>query len=466
MNPDLFNETVSRHLTAQLAQACPRAARPGLLVAVSGGADSTALLLAARHWATNTDSPLAAAHLHHGLRGVEADGDQEFCADLCRRLDVPLHTGHEDPRPLARERGKGLEEAARHLRRRFLAGVLASDDTLHAVATGHHRDDQAETVIMRLMRGTGPDGLAGIRPVAGHWLHPLLTVSRAEILAYLQAAGQSWRHDATNSDGANTRARLRRELLPVARGIFGPGVEAAAARLAELQDADRELLARWTDEALARCLRDEDLDVDTLTALEPALAARVLRIWLGTEDLERVHVEAVLKWLDTGISGTGLDLPDGRRLEREFDLLRRPRNATVPGRNASEYRILVRNEEITDDVSRDTDRPDDESTWSLVCPADVLQGRLRVRNWAEGDRMRPFGLDGTKKLSDLFREKKLPAKARPGLLVVEDDAGILWSVGVARAERTRLLPTTGSAVSLRVVRRQASEVQRPGNKNP
>lgn len=455
MEPALFAHHVADTLDRLLDTTCPGVRKPGVLVALSGGPDSTALLLAAHAWARTRGAGLAAAHLNHGLRGEQADGDQDFCTALCQRLEVPLHTAHEDPRPVARSRGRGLEEAGRHLRRRFLAGLLDREEPLHAVATGHHRDDQAETVIMRLLRGTGPDGLAGMRQADGRWLHPLLGVTRADILAYLQAEGQSWRQDTGNLEGDNTRARLRRELLPVARGIFGPGVTEAAARLADLLAADRDLLAGLTAAALAECRRGDDLDVPALQELEPALAARVLRTWLDAADLEQVHVAAVLAWLDTGTSGSGLDLP-GLRLVRDFDRLARDCRATVAGRNASDYRIVVRNQEA-EDLGHGT--PDDEESWSLVCPADALQGRLRVRNWTEGDRMRPLGLDGTKKLSDLFRERRLPADARAGLLVVEDDAGIVWSVGVARDERTRMLPTTRAAVTLSVVRRQGPSKQ-------
>ncbi|MCA9547952.1 MAG: tRNA lysidine(34) synthetase TilS, partial [Myxococcales bacterium] len=217
--------------------------------------DRVALLLALRDWAAAAGRPLAAAHFHHHLRGAEADTDAAFCSDLCARLDVPLFTAGADPRPVARARGQGLEEAARHLRRRFCEGLLAEHPRFGWLATGHHRDDQVETVVMRLFRGTGPEGLRGIRPVAGAWLHPLLGVERAAILAWLEAAGQPWRTDETNTDGDNARARLRREFLPLAQGIFGAGCLEGPARLAELLDDDLTLLAGltagWLDAARA-----------------------------------------------------------------------------------------------------------------------------------------------------------------------------------------------------------------------
>ncbi|HPF69241.1 MAG TPA: tRNA lysidine(34) synthetase TilS [Candidatus Krumholzibacteria bacterium] len=468
----VFARNVADAIVSLLACACPSVERPGLLVALSGGPDSTALLLGAVLWRDRTGAPLVAAHLNHGLRGEAADRDEQFCRELCARHGVPLRVGRDDPRPVARARGGGLEEAGRHLRRRFLESLLDAEPDLDAVATGHHRDDQTETVLMRLLRGTGPEGLRGIRPVAGRTIHPLLGVTRAEIAAFLAAAGQPWREDTTNLDGGNVRARLRREVLPLLRDLFGPGCDDAPARLAELMDDEQALLDGPTDEALARCRRDDGLDADALAGLPAPLARRVLRRWLaatagtgaaGPEDLALVHLEAVRALLADGASGSGVDLPGGRRVVRSFGRLEQA--AAIAPRRGEDYRIHV-TREPTDRAAADGDPghgdPDDETTWRLTCPASCLAGNLRVRNWRRGDRLRLLGLDGSKKLSDLFRDRRLPASARADVLVVEDDEGILWVVGLARAERTRLLPAGGPAVTLSVSRRRSPGPAAPG----
>ena len=180
--------------------------------------------------------------------------------------------------------GQGLEEAARHLRHQFFRKVLAKIPGPPCVATGHHRDDQTETVIMRLFRGTGPAGMRGILPVSGRIIHPLLEVGRGEIVAFLEDCGQPWRTDATNLDGENTRARIRREFLPLARGIFGPGCEIAPARLAELLQQDMDLLDDFTQEALAQVRfpdQPEQLSVARLLDLQIGLACRVLKRLVG-----------------------------------------------------------------------------------------------------------------------------------------------------------------------------------------
>jgi len=452
----LLNQVNSR-VDDLVAECCPEKPEAGILVGLSGGPDSVALLLAGKLWAERRNRPLAAAHLHHGLRGGEADADLEFCRSLCDRLGVMFHHDTVDLRHEARSRGRGLEEAGRHLRRSFFLRILENEPRLSCVATGHHRDDQIETVIMRLFRGTGLDGLRGIRPLARPFIHPMLDLDRSEIVACLEETGQPWRTDSSNLEGENLRARIRRELLPVVRGIFGLGSERAPARLAGLLDRDLALLDRMGYAALDQVRHEEDptaLDVAELNGLDPALASRVLRVWLKPmqpEGLERVHVDGILAWLLEGQSGTARDLPGGAVLAWELDrvLIRTDRTPSPPLRAAADYRIVVARggsgKEIGDLA--------DETTWRLTCPAETLSGNLQVRNWREGDRFQPFGLDGTKKLSDLLREKRLPADSRPGVLVVSDDAGILWVVGLARAERTRLLPTTTHTVTISVARR-------------
>ncbi|MBK8166961.1 MAG: tRNA lysidine(34) synthetase TilS [bacterium] len=465
----------ARRLGELVATACPDAPGPGVVVALSGGPDSVALLRVAAHWARQAGAPLVAAHLNHGLRPGDADRDEAFCADLCARLGIGFACGTADPRAVARERGLGLEEAARHLRRGFLRDVLAERPWPGCVATGHHRDDQAETVLMRLLRGTGPEGLRGILPVDGPFIHPLLEWDRAAIVGLLERLGQPWRVDVTNHDGDNLRARLRREVVPLLRGVFGDGCLAGPARLAGLLADDLALLNEQAAAALVAAADGPALRVEALLALPPALAGRVLRAWLGDpERLEAVHVAAVLEWLREGTSGSGLDLPGGRRLSREFGRLLPgtpaggAAEAAGAGVRGSAQDPAMRPEDWRPDVQRlDTMAADGQSlldgsgigdrtdplTWRLVCPAAVLKGSLRVRGWRRGDRLRPLGLGGSRKVSDVLREARVPVSERGGVLVVDDEEGILWVVGLARDERTRLLPGMTGMVTISVIRR-------------
>jgi tRNA(Ile)-lysidine synthase len=274
--------------------------KPGdrVAVAVSGGADSVALLVAMAGAREETGVVLSAIHIHHGLRGAEADGDAEFVADLTKQLEVSLRVEHGDVAALAAERGKGIEEAARALRYRCFHEVLRSSEA-DAVATAHTLDDQAETVLMKLLRGAWTEGLGGIAPVVpvegGRIVRPLLEVSRAEIVAYLEACGRSWREDSTNRELTFTRNRVRYGLLPQMRE-FQPRI---AEQMAHLAAVARDEEGWWSRE-LARVLpgillpgkavrgggranstrpgeASAALELERLRSLHPALARRVLR---------------------------------------------------------------------------------------------------------------------------------------------------------------------------------------------
>ena len=281
--------------------------RPGdrICAAVSGGADSVALLLAL-HAANRQPKEalgvvLTAVHVHHNLRGEEADGDSAFVADLCKKLEVPLHLLNVDVPAHIDQTGETMEEAARNLRYAAFHELMNSGQT-DAILTAHTLDDQAETVLMKLLRGAWTDGLSGIHPVVnlakpqtGRIIRPLLAVSRKEIEAYLRDQSQAWREDSSNTDMYHTRNRIRHELLPTLRD-FNPKLDQALANMAELA---REEESRWQAE-LTRLLpqlllpgkpvrgggravgtapgeASLAIEIERLRAFDPALRRRVLR---------------------------------------------------------------------------------------------------------------------------------------------------------------------------------------------
>lgn len=330
-------------------------------VAVSGGADSVALLLAlgeANALKESLGVVLSAVHVNHGLR-AEADGDERFVRELCERVGVPLVVERVDVRERQAAEREGMEEAARELRYGVFWGLMAAGKA-DVVATAHTLDDQAETVVMKLLRGAWTEGIAGIAPVwerteirsgvgaRGRVVRPMLGVRRTEVEAFLRARGQEWREDATNRDVSLTRNRVRHELMPVLRG-FNPGVDGALARLAEIA---RDEEAFWRGE-VARLLpqvllpgrpvrgggravgtvtgeRSCAVEIERLRPLGAALQRRMLRAAarslgrrLSAEETAKLMTLAGLGGGGAGVAkaaggrtGARLELGDGLRVER------------------------------------------------------------------------------------------------------------------------------------------------------
>jgi tRNA(Ile)-lysidine synthase len=334
-------------------------------VAISGGADSTALLLALKEANAAKESlgvVVSAAHVHHGLRGAEADADEAFVRELCERLAVPLTVFHVDTAARQAAEREGVEEAARELRYEALRGLLA-EGRVDAIATAHTLDDQAETVMMKLLRGAWTEGLGGISPVVqglgirdqglgaggGRVVRPLLGVRRSEVEAFLQARGQVWRTDSSNRDLELTRNRVRHELMPVLRS-FNPCVDELLANMAAIA---RDEEAHWETElrrllpqvllpgkpvrgggrAVSTAIGEAacSLEIERLKAMDAGLRRRVVRAAARSMGF-RLNFEETAKLLALagfggyigiqGKIGSRLELRAGLRGERSARELR------------------------------------------------------------------------------------------------------------------------------------------------
>jgi tRNA(Ile)-lysidine synthase len=325
---------------SELAAAARSLDLPGrrVLVAVSGGVDSTVLLHALRSLAGSLDLDLCVGHVNHGLRGEASDGDEAAVRALAAKYDVPLTVARVEPEALRQGRASRerptLQEAARRARYDALRKI-ADERRAERLATGHTLDDQAETVLLRILRGCGPDALGGIpeRSSDGFVVRPLLRISRREIVAYANVQGLTWREDASNSDAAFARARLRRDWLPGLRDAFNPRLLRAIGDLAEAQRRDSEWIAEIVEGEAERFLTVEDdglrIALSGFDALPEALARRVVRLALrrsgAARDITRVHIERVVNALRSGRPGARIELPGGLQLVcgREAALLRR-----------------------------------------------------------------------------------------------------------------------------------------------
>lgn len=438
-----IESAVQAHLTRLMG---PKAGAT-LVVAVSGGPDSVALLRALAAVAPGAGLTLVVAHLDHGLRGDAGADDAAFVSELAARLGLACRRAGVDAAELARRERRSLEDAARRARRRFLEEVRAAVGAV-AVALGHTRDDQAETVLLNLLRGAGARGLGGMPPHGpGSITRPLLAVSRAEVLSYLDALGQNWRVDASNEDTRFTRNRVRHRLLPLIAAEFNPAIADTLVRAAaqfRAIDAHMEAsAAAWLDRA-SRSRHDAagpTFSRTELSGLPEALRRTVLRAAIRLEDNDGaalrdwgvVHADA-LEALLAGDEDGALDLPGGWRAHRVGDTLRlvspdarvlstTPQNAewppaqistATPG-DVSTPRGTLRLFRVARRPGAPLPRPDGRSA------AFDLRGfpaSLTVRPAHPGDRMTPFGGPGSRPVVDLLAERGVPAAARPGWPVV------------------------------------------------
>jgi tRNA(Ile)-lysidine synthase len=486
-------ETIDRH----------RMIRAGgrIGIGVSGGADSVAMLRIFSELRTQLGIAVFVLHFHHQLRGAEADEDERFVKALAAAFRLEFESGRADVAGEARLHGWNVEDAARRMRYQFFASV-AEARGLDRVAVAHTANDQAETVLSHLLRGTGLTGLAGIYPVSGLIVRPLLELGREELREFLSGLGQTWREDGTNQDTSRTRARIRHELIPLLLRDFDP---AAVTRLSRLAMHARE------DETFWRALEDERFHAlitrespgaislrvaDLLSplpsliraagganakaaspsaptmALTRRLVRRIFAELRGSrEQLTSRHVDCVMDLATISQSGARIDLP-GVSVERIFDRLCFT-NASA-ALDAAQHRETSKKQNC--DFAYTVSKPARLESASIVvteihrrfnlkmvdwpsAPSDTLLGRgaldfdrvqwpLVLRNWRPGDSYRPYGSRRVRKLKRLLLESRVPRSARGSWPVLTSEGKVIWASGYPVAEE--FAPHPGTRIGLTI----------------
>jgi tRNA(Ile)-lysidine synthase len=449
---------------------------PGTRVsaAVSGGADSVALLRLLLELREELGIVVSVCHFNHKIRGAEADADEDFVKGLAQRFGLELYSGAADVPTFAREHRISIETAARELRHAWFAEVIAGGRA-ERIATAHTRNDQAETVLMRILRGTGTRGLAGIAP----WqkqkalIRPLLTTDRDELETYLNALNQPWREDASNQDLHHSRNRIRHELLPQLQHDYNSAIRETLADLAEIARAEEEYWEQELGRLMERLVRSGKpsrsgrsndgpstlaLDVAAVQALPLAVQRRVLRAMgesLGTA-LEFKHIEDLLVFTREGKVSKGLSLTGGleaRRSHRELQLSYAAERSEpteyryslpVPGEVeigelGATFRARV--------VSLRGDEELSEYNTKLLNRR-LLAPELIVRNWRPGDRFFPAYSRSPKKVKELLQHGRLGQEATPAQRknwpVIESAGEIVWMRGFPPPEAFTVI--SGEAV--------------------
>jgi len=462
--------TTSRHAMLRAGE------RVGL--AVSGGSDSVALLRILHEVSSEQGIRLIVLHFNHGLRGADSEGDEQFVAALAAHLGLPFFSGREDVAGVARTKRWNLEDAGRRLRYRFFAELVA-EGRIDRVAVAHTSDDQAETVLARILRGTGPSGLAAIYPVNGHVIRPLLDTRRAELREYLRDLSQSWREDASNHNQSRMRSRLRHQILPILESQIQPAVVAHLSRLAERSREDEAYWKAMTRTLLGSLLEREgsllriryadllnpysngsvllgnDLPKDARSAVSKRLIREIISELRGhSRQWTADHVERVVQMASSGSSGSRVELP-GVIVERCFEWLRFSRAKE----QTSEYAAsLEGNRDVSPSFSRvvtlgnlgestvvavpEIERRfhlkvvdwhllgSDTEVYKLALDKDLLHTPLVLRNWRHGDSFRPKGRRSSRKLKQFFRMKRVAVPDREGWPVLTSADMLVWTRGL------------------------------------
>ncbi len=407
-----------------------------ILVALSGGADSVALLLLLRQ----LDYDVEAVHCNFRLRGEESDRDEQFCISLCHREAIPLHLVHFDTRQYATLHKVSIELAARQLRYGYFE-QLRSDVGAAAICVAHHRDDQVETVLMNMIRGTGLHGLTGMRPKNGRIVRPLLCVSRKEIVAWLEARGQQFVTDSSNLKDDVTRNKIRLHVIPLLEDInplASNNISVMASRLVEVEKTVESMMKRQPVLSISELKKQPS----------PQLS---LYYQLKDYGFTATQIEQIAGNLDAE-SGRAFYSPTHQLVFHRGNLIVEPKGQPMKPLIIPEAGTYVLSENRRFRVSR-IDKTADfclpRSCDVAFLDASKLTFPLTVRTPETGDRFSPFGLHGSKLLSDFMTDCKMSLFEKRRQLVVADAAGqILWVVGRRISEKAKITDDTRGIVRL------------------
>lgn len=432
-----------------------------IVLGVSGGADSVALLDVLCEMSAEYDLKLHVVHVNHGLRGQAADNDQKYVEDICEKRNIPCRVFKFDVAEIARKEHLTSEEAGRKMRY-FAFESVADEVNANKIATAHHMNDNTETLLFNILRGSGLTGLCGIRPIRGKYIRPLIKTSRAEIEDYLKCKNIPWCTDSTNNETFFTRNRIRHELLPYIKNNFNPSAELALQRMSELCGDDNDFIDGIADECVRDCTVSQEcthivLDVKKFNARHVAIKRRMIRCVLEKlsvplKDVHMVHVDGCIKMIASSESGAythvgscrvGLE-QNGIRFSTEeicdgFEVYVDVGSkcyipqikAYIAVKNVAERGVSSKNR--------------------VYVSADEIGSSLLVRNRKNGDRIKPFGMKGEKKLKDYFIDKKVPLSERNNIPVFVHNNKIIWIGGYCINEDCRITSDTDKILMLEII---------------
>lgn len=438
-----------------------------VLAACSGGADSLALVHILQRLCSEYNMHLAVAHVNHLLRGTESDEDARFVAEYCKSAGLECYQTSIPVARLATDSGRSVEDAGRIARYQFLRKV-AADLGGAVIATGHHRDDQAETVLIHLLRGAGSTGIRGMLPKNNGIIRPLLSISRAEIDDYCREQGLKPRFDSSNAHTDYLRNRIRIELLPELEGQYNPAVKESLCRTAAIVGDEHDYIRREAEKIWSLLASRQDggwlIDGQRVGALHIALQREIFRLAIEKKQgsltgISFYHVERLIEMVRYAFVGSLLELPGGLSARKDYGGLWL--GYLIPQRTWAGIRppgiplvipgctdIPQIDCQITAEIC--AEKTEKKGRQVAVFDWQALMPPLYVRTRLPGDRFSPLGLGGSKKVKDFLIDTKAPRKIRDRIPIICDGGGILWLAGYRQAERGQITDRTRDYLQLTI----------------
>jgi tRNA(Ile)-lysidine synthase len=437
-----------------------------VVVAFSGGPDSTALLAVLVPIAKVLDLSLIVAHFNHGLRGLDSDEDEKYSRDLSEKMGLPFISKKMDQRQ--RKKGISPEDFYRRQRYDFL-NKICEDYRAQKIALGHHLQDQAETVLLNILRGSGLEGLKGFLPMReGKFIRPLIEVSRLEIISFLNEAGIAYRQDNSNENTKYLRNQIRTELIPYLKEKYNPKIEENLAQMAEILRLEDEFIRQHVNEVLQSPFiqRRQNrilLKISYLNKLPSTIRLRLFKTILESLNLAKngfsfIHIKSLDNLAQKCESGKRLDLPLGIEVRREYeDLIIEGKKVgpkqmgyeytvNIPGSLYIEERQFTARAEVTIKENIDFSVKNE-----VYLDLDKIQQPLIIRNRRDGDWFQPLGMQGRKKIKNFFIDHKVPRRERDKMVLLADQKSIIWIENMHLNERVKVTAETKNVLKLKII---------------
>lgn len=430
-----------------------------VLIGLSGGADSMALLYILLELQEEMDFNILVAHVNHGVRGDDAKRDQKFVKDQAEKLNLPYYTKDVDMVGYGKEKGITSEEAGRELRYGFFRDILKSVGG-GKVAVAHNKNDQAETLIMRFMRGTGVDGLKGMEYIAGDIIRPILGIDRADIERYIETNNIEIVTDMTNFQNIYNRNKIRLELIPYIEENFNPSIIEAMWRMSEISSIDSDFLNVHSEKIYEKNLKIKDdekivLDAKGFEGIHPSMSQRIIRksiLEFGSslQGISEAQISNVMDLIEKKETGKEVHLSNNILIRTNYDeiiIQMRRREDKKDYNYEIDYPGLVNFQNIgysfnIEVLSREQYAHEKKASNTSYFDLDKISGPLRVRNRKNGDRFVPFGMRGSKKIKDYFIDEKIPKDLRDKIPLIVDKESIIWVIGYRTDEKHKISDKT------------------------